>query len=97
MGQSLKGCEFVHGRKASIWGQFALGQERSARALCVLGRETSAQGTFEYAVVCSMMLVIILGLAVLWRASAHGGLSALVEQAASHAAHARGVPDLVLY
>lgn len=69
---------------------------RSARASALVD-ECAAQATLEYAITFAALLAMVIALGALWRAGERGALSALVEQAASHALGATGALDIALF
>lgn len=62
-----------------------------------LAREDAAQATLEYALTVFALLAVVTGLALIWRAAEAGVLTALIEDAASHALDGTGVVDISLY
>lgn len=68
--------------------------EGDARAVL---RETSAQGTVEYALTMATLLAFSAACAALWRAGQEGVLARLVEAAASHVFAGTGMLDIALF
>lgn len=62
-----------------------------------LAREGAAQATLEYALTVFALLAVVTGLALIWRAAEAGVLTALIEDAASHALDGTGAVDISLY
>ncbi|MGN0072266.1 MAG: hypothetical protein ACI36W_00435 [Coriobacteriales bacterium] len=58
----------------------------------------SGQASLEYAAVAAALLIVVAGLAGLWRFGSEGGLQRIALQHASHALAAQGgVIDALLY
>ncbi|MGN0038251.1 MAG: hypothetical protein ACI36Y_03825 [Coriobacteriales bacterium] len=60
--------------------------------------EEAGQASVEYAAIAAALLVVVVGLAGLWRFGSEGGLQRIAVQHASHALAAQGgVIDALLY
>lgn len=78
-------------------GAAGMRQPRQPAHIGMLPDECAAQATLEYAITFAALLAMVIALGALWRAGERGALSALVEQAASHALGATGALDIALF
>ena len=58
---------------------------------------SEAQGTVEYAIVTSVLLVMVLACAAIWRAGENGIWANAAQEGASHGGDTRGALDVALY